>query len=342
MPTAPAIGTPLPSLTRWGLSADCDLVYRTLIWCGPRGSALLIRELGLSRARVERALAELHDAGATWPVGGSAAGNWTATPIEQLLASLRKRLRPKPTPPAITPEYQRATADVVLGEGIRHLTTRASTRLRLDALVKLVRHEHLSLHPEQVFDSAAMQAAAPMDDLLFKHDVKVRSLGIQSPEPDQLVPYGGQVKDESRIYRNAPTVPMKLILLDRRVALFPVDPGNYEAGYLEVAQQPVVHGLLSLFEQQWAMAGRRERTVMPPFSLAPREQAVVAALVRGCTDASTARELRISERSVSTIVRSLMDRLNVDNRFQLGVALGALGLVPPPASLTYHNEEGQF
>lgn len=81
---------------------------------------------------------------------------------------------------------------------------------------------------------------------------------------------------------------------------------------------------------------------MPPFSLAPREQAVVAALVRGCTDASTARELRISERSVSTIVRSLMDRLNVDNRFQLGVALGALGLVPPPASLTYHNEEGQF
>jgi DNA-binding NarL/FixJ family response regulator len=66
------------------------------------------------------------------------------------------------------------------------------------------------------------------------------------------------------------------------------------------------------------------------FELSPREQAVVALLVLGHTDAGVARELRISERSVSGVLRSLMDRLSVENRFQLGVALGALKLVSPP------------
>ncbi|GAA4723977.1 helix-turn-helix domain-containing protein [Phytohabitans rumicis] len=70
---------------------------------------------------------------------------------------------------------------------------------------------------------------------------------------------------------------------------------------------------------------------MPQDMLDPREQALVKLLAQGHTDATAARELRISTRSVSSIVRTLMDRLGVDNRFQLGLALGALhaATLPP-------------
>jgi DNA-binding NarL/FixJ family response regulator len=69
---------------------------------------------------------------------------------------------------------------------------------------------------------------------------------------------------------------------------------------------------------------------MPRIDLAARERALVDLLAQGHTDSSAARELRISARTVSTIVRSLMDRCGVDNRFQLGLALGVWHLAAPP------------
>jgi DNA-binding NarL/FixJ family response regulator len=42
--------------------------------------------------------------------------------------------------------------------------------------------------------------------------------------------------------------------------------------------------------------------------------------------------MRISERSVSSIMRSLMDRAGVDNRFQLGLVLGEARAASPPVA----------
>jgi DNA-binding NarL/FixJ family response regulator len=57
----------------------------------------------------------------------------------------------------------------------------------------------------------------------------------------------------------------------------------------------------------------------------PREKALVELLAAGHTDASAARRLGVSPRTVSYTLQSLMDRLEVENRFQLGLALGTLG-----------------
>ena len=60
--------------------------------------------------------------------------------------------------------------------------------------------------------------------------------------------------------------------------------------------------------------------------LTARERALVELLAAGHTDASAARRLGCSPRTVSYTLRALMDRLGVENRFQLGLALGgALG-----------------
>ena len=58
-------------------------------------------------------------------------------------------------------------------------------------------------------------------------------------------------------------------------------------------------------------------------SLSDREHRLVELLAEGHTDATAAQALQVSERTVSTSIRSLMDRFEVDNRFQLGLALGS-------------------
>ena len=63
---------------------------------------------------------------------------------------------------------------------------------------------------------------------------------------------------------------------------------------------------------------------MPKIVLSGRERELVSLLAKGHTDVSAAQQLNISARSVTYILRHLMDRLGVENRFQLGLALGFL------------------
>jgi DNA-binding CsgD family transcriptional regulator len=73
---------------------------------------------------------------------------------------------------------------------------------------------------------------------------------------------------------------------------------------------------------------------LPKITLSDRERELISLLAEGHTDVSAAERLDISARSVTNILRSLMDRLGVENRFQLGLALGFLrqAHVPPPAT----------
>jgi DNA-binding CsgD family transcriptional regulator len=67
-------------------------------------------------------------------------------------------------------------------------------------------------------------------------------------------------------------------------------------------------------------------------TLRERERELIALLAAGHTDVTAAERLGISPRSVTTIVRSLMDRLGVQNRFQLGLALGVLRVAHAPGA----------
>ena len=63
---------------------------------------------------------------------------------------------------------------------------------------------------------------------------------------------------------------------------------------------------------------------MPRITLSERERELVSLLSQGHTDQEAAKRLGVSPRSVTNLVRGLMDRFGVDNRFQLGLALGLL------------------
>lgn len=338
-------GDAIPSLTRWGRSLDADLVYRALLVQGSGSATDLQRSLGLSRRRVVVALDELIAIDAIrrtvdidrWgPV-------WSPRPSAAVLESLRRGRHSRKASTAtamgaLGPVNVVPHSSLELGDGVRHLQSRAVTRNRLAELATIVRHEHLAMNTETVFDPQSARSALPVDREVLRRGVRMRVLGTHDPY-DPLAEHGRRPNEPHPEYRQAQPVPMKLIVIDRKVAFFPVAPRDFDRGYLEVSQGPVVAALVSLFEERWDGAHTSRESPMPRIALNARERALVVLLAEGHTDATAANHLRISPRTVSSTVRALMDRLGVDNRFQLGLTLGAAQVLPPvPPPPRTHEE----
>ncbi|MEV7630063.1 helix-turn-helix domain-containing protein [Actinoplanes sp. NPDC089786] len=338
-----AIGAAVPDLARWGLSSDADLIYRTLVTMGARNAHGLAVELGLPARRVEDALAELRAVGA-------AAGDrsvWAPRPPAEVVEALRRRrLRPADRDAQVRTHHAVvrrmagrhgvAALGGELGDGVRYLPTRELTRRRLAELMAAERVEHLAINTEQSFDAASARAAAPLSRQIIERGVRMRVLGL--PPADRDLHVDTTVLDHPFLgYREAPEMPMKLLVIDRRQVLFPADPADLERGYLEISQPGVVRALVTLFEQHWAQATDPREHGMPHITLDDRERELVSLLALGYTDLSAAARMRISTRLVTKIMRNLMDRLGVENRFQLGMVLGAARQTPMPPATCEEN-----
>jgi len=332
------LGDPIPSLVRWGCSPDADLVYRELVHGGTRPASVLARQLGMAAGRVRNALQELHEADAVVPdrtEGSIRAEQWRPRSLRHVMTVLtQRRIRPAGVPaPARAQLYLVSSllgTSVELDSTVRHLPSRNATRRRLAELATVERHERLAINTERAFDTAALRAGAQMDRALLAKGIKVRVMGLQPATHRPVYSVGDEPVHPRWLYRESSTVPLKLFVIDRKVALFPADPANRERGYLEVAQPSVVEALTALFDRHWAQARDPREYDMPQLTLTARERSLIHLLAMGHTDATAARELQISPRSVSNILRALMDQLGVENRFQLGLALGALRITETP------------
>jgi DNA-binding CsgD family transcriptional regulator len=308
----------IPALTRWGLSADADLVYRALALLGPSDGHRLARELGLARTRTRSALDELAAADAVKVAGVT----WAARSPAEVIGRLHKR--PPPMPPAAERWRQHfAAIDGVADAGPFHVParlwpSRAATRSRVAHLATVERREHLTVNNEPVISAESMSAAQPVDRRLAARGVRLRVIS-RDPKTPGAVPLGP--------VRHVDEPPVKLMVFDRKVALFPADPLDLERGYVEVADEGFVAALCTLFERLWAQGSDPFRREVIPIDLSPRENALVGLLALGHTDHTAAEQLGLSPRTVAYTMRALMDRAGVQNRFQLALALGATGAV---------------
>ena len=335
----------IPRLTRWGVSPDADLIYRALTMLGGRKDTELSRELGLTRSRVAAALDELAALRAAQPTspprvrsGVRVPRRWDPCPLPQVL----RRLRRPGVPGSDRDRWRRHFATInalnlpTFDETrVRHWTSRSLTRRRIAHLVDAERHEHLTINTERVLTAETTAAALPLDRALIDRGIRIRVLGLPPGDGDRstahLAELGGGLDG---MYRELNDLPIKLMVFDRRVALFPADPLNFEAGSVEIDDPPVVQALCGIFDRLWTQGRDPHRQGVPPITLTPREQALVALLSAGHTDVSAANELKLSVRTVAYTMRELMDRLGVENRFQLALLLGAAGAAPIPALRT--------
>jgi DNA-binding CsgD family transcriptional regulator len=129
----------------------------------------------------------------------------------------------------------------------------------------------------------------------------------------QVQGYGGEV-------RTAPTLPLRMVVVDRRTAIVPLSSDDAGGTTLRVSGTSLTTALLALFNGLWREAAPlgavRRRTVA---GLSSQDKAVLRLLGAGHTDEAVARQLGISVRSTRRIVAGLLVRLNARSRFQAGL-----------------------
>ncbi len=345
-----AIGAAVPSLTRWGMTSDADLVFRTLTTFGGHTVRMLSKELGMPVRRVEHALAELRTAGAVTRMPFHALAEarqpvWASLPPDVVVTALRMRRLQTVNRPAQIDAHRRIVRSIqdrlgpaglslsasavggLVADDIRYLPTRAATRVRLAELIVGCR-EIMTINVEQSYDAESLRAGVAGYHTMSEQGTRSRIVSPPRADRDQLAPF---VEVPGMQSRETPDVPLKLLMLDRKVATIMADPDDMERGYIEITRAPVVDELMQLFERHWATAVDPLHSGVVPIVLSDRERALVALLAQAHTDVTAAAALQISARSVTNVLRALMDRVGVENRFQLGLALGSLRVAAPPA-----------
>jgi len=283
--------------------------------------------VGISAARVGAAVDELVAVGAARQTCEGGGRRWAALDSARVLGVLRRRRGPL----EMAERHRRhlaAVAGVHLDrlppDAVRLLPSRASARARIADLAARERIEHLAINTEQAFTADAASAAAPLDRALIERGVRMRNLTVPPADGGTVDPVPGF---EIRV---SPAVPLKLMIFDRRSALFPADPADFGAGAVEVSDPDAVARFTELFHTIWHAAPDPRPREVPTIVLTHRERAIVELLAAGESEEAVAAALGLSRRTVVYAVRLLMDRLGVENRFQLALCLGAARAVPLP------------
>lgn len=137
-----------------------------------------------------------------------------------------------------------------------------------------------------------------------------------------------------------PSIPMKMNIFDRRVALIPLaeEEGTIE-GAIVVHSSHLLEALLALWETFWERAfplslGEKPTQASPPgvIELSADQARLVALLLAGSTSAAIARQMNVGLSTVERRIKYLMSALGVKTRFQVGYELARRGHVTAATS----------
>ncbi|MFE0701600.1 LuxR C-terminal-related transcriptional regulator [Streptomyces sp. NPDC058872] len=127
--------------------------------------------------------------------------------------------------------------------------------------------------------------------------------------------------------RTAPTIPQRMVVVDRAQALVPIDPTDTRKGALHVTEPGILAALLDFFELSWntAVPLGATRPEDPRTSLTPTEREILRLLGAGFTDDAVGQRLGISSRTIGRHMSSIMERLGAGSRFEAGIKAAQKG-----------------
>ncbi len=313
-----------------GISARASAVYDCLVQQSPAEIGELAGTLDeLSEGEIERSVAELIEAGLVTRAAGE-----------------RARYAPTPPEPAIEAIVLRRQGELA---GARAWAAEVAGRLRavserddLAGLLEvLVGADAISNRFEQ------LQRAATDEVLMFdrppypQSGFQVNDLELEVLERgvSYRVAYDRTLTDEPRHVERLRLaveageearigeVPLKLAIGDRSVALLLLsfeDPQKEPAAVV-VRPSVLLDSLVVLFETVWRQCAPFRLHLPASTDLAPDDQDLLALLAAGMKDEAIAHQLDVSVRTVRRRLRSLLDRLGVQTRFQAGAAAARRG-----------------
>jgi DNA-binding CsgD family transcriptional regulator len=202
-------------------------------------------------------------------------------------------------------------------EFVRLLTDRTEISALAAELALSAQREVASIETEHFGRTPDPRAArVPAADVVAR-GVRFRNICtpavLEMPGADEMLKRSAEGGWESRV---CPGMPMKMVMVDERAALLPLDPTGMEGAML-VRAPVIVEALRMYFELLWSRAvpvGGDGGTDLPR-----QQEQVLRLVLTGMTDGAIARHIGISERTVRRQVGALLERLGVTNRVSLAV-----------------------
>lgn len=212
----------------------------------------------------------------------------------------------------------------------------AATAAYLDLQVSA--RESIESFDRPPYFSTGGSSISPVQAQMSERGVKYRTIYQQAILDDSFIYAGTRLAmdmgEEARIY---PEVPVRMIIADRRraILLLPYDTNPDTGGPLGidaivVEPSPLLDSLCQLFDLLWKLSTVL-KSAQDPEGLSATEaevdRQILELLSTGVTDASIARSLGISQRTVGRRINRLQERLGATSRFQLGVKASTQNLI---------------
>jgi DNA-binding CsgD family transcriptional regulator len=178
-----------------------------------------------------------------------------------------------------------------------------------------------------------MDAARPLDRAVLERGVQMRALVPDSARRDPpTATYLDWLNQIGALICTAPSLPTRMIIQDRAIAVLPARSDNTAAGAVVLTGQGTLTALCALFESIWATA---QPWGQPPArdsrGLTAQQAEALRLLAAGHTDAAIAARLGVSARTARRIASELMTQLAARSRFEAGVRAAQRGWVPDQA-----------
>ena len=324
-------------LSSIGLSASAEQVYLAMLASPERDLVELATHLGQPMEMIRGALDELidlalvlpaADGGGHRPVGPTVG---LASLVSRAEADVAERQRQLEATRAAVASLAAAHHEALDRDQVTKWTGIDAVRGRIEELCAAATLECVSLNPSVAQTPDAKSASRPINQQMLDRGVAIRCIYQDSHRFNpMLLEYAMWLTDIGGEIRTAPTVPMLLIVFDRRVALIPIDPTDARRGAQEVRSPGLVAAAYGLFAQIWTTATpARSVPERDDAGLDPQLRELTRLLATGSTDEMVARKLGVSLRTVKRKSAELMEMLNARSRFEAGVLAAQRGWVEP-------------
>lgn len=308
-----------------GISPQAEALYVVL---APLGTAPLVELASVARQSVETIIEPLHELRQIGLATEVAANQWRALPLLNAAKGLQAKRQAELDAAALAAESlhtQMLAASESHDDAVQTVIGRdAIVNARIDMCAQAEKEICAFDKPPYVQAQEAATESLHQDSpewQALERGVAIRGIyhpGFDASRLELLKLFIGK-GEQSRVGQ----VPMKLVLVDKRIALIP-SMSSYEPGQelrASIIRHPMlVEALQWLFEAVWdasvaAMVANLGRETNP------RHDLLVSLLMTGSTDQSIAYQLGVTERSVRRWISDLMDEFGVRTRLQLGAAL---------------------
>ncbi|WP_406116202.1 helix-turn-helix domain-containing protein [Kitasatospora purpeofusca] len=327
-------------LTALGLDTDAEAVYRVMLAHPGDGVTALAHRLGQDEQQVRIALDRLSELALLRP-SAERRGELCAVSPDIGMEILMARQQAELAAQQMRVETSRAAAAELIAEyaqlrpapshpGAEQLVGLDQIRDRLATLTREVREEVMTFAPDGGQKPENIEAAKPLDADLLARGIRMRTVYLDSVRNSlHTVEYVNWLAERGGRVRTVPSLPTRMILVDRATAVIPVRGDDTAAGAVVLTGHGTLVALCALFENVWSGAQPLgEQASRDEHGLNTQEATCVRLLAEGHTDDAIAKRLGVSPRTARRLATDLMERLGARSRFEAGVRTVQNGWLP--------------